>query len=612
MSFIIVIRGNMMTSLYPSEIELNIQLLDLKKITEELSIAKSPINLSYCGKFLDLSREAQENHQYSQMKMYYLLAYVSSFDFDTDSKNFQISNSFYEVWDSELLKGFTEKELLFFTDSIYSIENLYLKGRLADVLWSYQQPKNIDYPKLVIEQYISVPLNCDEWSYDGSKMWERAISLTLCLGRGAQQYFTEIENLFESYLLEPASVEDGLILTWIFSVLEKFNIARKHYGLLASKLVQIATLEFQQGNFFVASSFFRYASKCYLKLSRQEIAYSIIMHEARCHEEEAEDRNGSMMKKHFCELAYKTLLEIPRKYREIRKVDKKINELRRNIDEFGSSTIGEMHSIATHPVDLSELILKTHSQISGKQGIVAFNIFFNSIKINLDDLLQSAQECLDKSVFSKLVSSVYIANNGHTVVSNIDFQNALGIDTDLYHQLLKNYDISILIKVYGHILPSLEILHQEHCFSLAEVSHIVHNARIVPSGREQFIIEGILAGYQGNYAVALHLLVPQVENIVRIELKKLNVSTSTIGTDGEETENGLSTLLALPEADKLGDKSFVFELRTLLCEHTHANFRNNVAHGLLNYEECNSVVGVYTWWFISKMIFNSFLCKEEK
>jgi hypothetical protein len=120
------------------------------------------------------------------------------------------------------------------------------------------------------------------------------------------------------------------------------------------------------------------------------------------------------------------------------------------------------------------------------------------------------------------------------------------------------------------------------------------------------IAKALFAGFERDLVTALHLLVPQVEHLVRWHLKSSGVKTTTLSADGVENENGLSTLVDLPEVAKIFGDDLAFELKALFCDAFGPNLRNEVAHGLLDDENCQSAQTVYAWWLLLRMTFNTF------
>jgi hypothetical protein len=91
---------------------------------------------------------------------------------------------------------------------------------------------------------------------------------------------------------------------------------------------------------------------------------------------------------------------------------------------------------------------------------------------------------------------------------------------------------------------------------------------------------------------------------VRTLLKSAGVTTSNTDRNGITMEVGLSALVKEPKlAEILGD-DLVFGICALMCTQVGPNFRNDIAHGLATSADCHTRVGLYTWWFIFRLIFN--------
>lgn len=108
-------------------------------------------------------------------------------------------------------------------------------------------------------------------------------------------------------------------------------------------------------------------------------------------------------------------------------------------------------------------------------------------------------------------------------------------------------------------------------------------------------------GFNYGFAVAVHLLTPQIEHIVRSHLRAAGAQTRHMERDGVENELGLSSLMDLPEATQVFG-NLAFEIRTLFCEPTGFNLRNSLAHGLLDDAELHSDALVFAWWFCLRLV----------
>lgn len=124
--------------------------------------------------------------------------------------------------------------------------------------------------------------------------------------------------------------------------------------------------------------------------------------------------------------------------------------------------------------------------------------------------------------------------------------------------------------------------------------------------------KALFAGYDRDLVTAIHLLVPQIEHMVRFHLKQAGIKTTTLDGDGIETEFGLSTLMNVPEAKKVFGEDLTFEFSALLCDAHGPNLRNELAHGLMDEDACQSVYAIYVWWLALKLVLNAYWLANRK
>ena len=175
----------------------------------------------------------------------------------------------------------------------------------------------------------------------------------------------------------------------------------------------------------------------------------------------------------------------------------------------------------------------------------------------------------------------------------------------LYREAL-DYRIQVDLVVRGCIWPAQEVLLLEHRLRESDFVDLARNSPIVPIGRELLYGKALFAGYDRDFVTALHILVPQIEHMVRYHLKRAGVQTTNIDSNGIENENGLSSLMDLPQTEEIFGEDMSFEIRALFCDPFGPNLRNNLAHGLLDDRACYSPDTIYAWWFGLKLVFNTF------
>ncbi len=111
---------------------------------------------------------------------------------------------------------------------------------------------------------------------------------------------------------------------------------------------------------------------------------------------------------------------------------------------------------------------------------------------------------------------------------------------------------------------------------------------------------GLSAGWNRDFGVAVHILVPQLEATVRYHLKNAGVTTPHLDDDGLEEHISLPALLD-KEAEKVFGADAVYELKSVLVARFGSNLRHDVAHGLVDDTITASVTAVHAWWVIFKL-----------
>ncbi len=186
----------------------------------------------------------------------------------------------------------------------------------------------------------------------------------------------------------------------------------------------------------------------------------------------------------------------------------------------------------------------------------------------------------------------------------------------LHTQIQQLLGIELQTVVKGQILPALKQILSEHRVSQNFMMALCNHSPIVPADRIQLLSFALWLGFEHDFGNSIHLLCPQVEHIVRVQLKEAGAQTTNINRDGIENENGLSTLMDLPEATEILGEDLVYEIKSIFTDVLGANLRNEVAHGLLNDNNSSSVNTIYAWWMVTRMVIDSVIkgspTKEEE
>lgn len=512
---------------------------------------------------------------------------------------------------SALPEDFTSEELSFFENILSDVNEPWLKARLADLLWLLRKPKNPEHAKIAIDFYVFQSIDDETWHRDVNVCWERAARL--CMQIGDYDRLSEIKNkLFAAFCAEyPRS---KYMTLWIAGLLDKLKIDSDLKEAMATFLHKKANDLKEDGDFNSARSYFELASKKYQQCSDEQKWLECLLAIAECFELEADSRSSgsNMVANSFYENAIQAYRRIPNRHRESHDVEGKIAAVRTKIRVTGKASLDEMALVSTPGIDISDIAKQAIDHVAGKHSVEEALMYFSGVFSGSDykELAASAKELMQESLLSSLCGSSHMSSDGRVVAKTPAMNLNAGEDDSanqavLHRQIQQQFAIEIQLVVEGQILPSLKQLLMDHRITKELMVAACHHSHIVPQNREQLLGYALWLGFEYDFGSAIHLLCPQVEHIVRSELKATGVHTSNIDKEGIENENGLSTLMELPEALQLFGEDLTFEIKSVFTDALGFNLRNEVAHGLLDDHSSSSIHSIYAWWMVLKLVIRS-------
>ena len=522
---------------------------------------------------------------------------------------------------SSLPEDFHQEDIDLFSQMVEEIEDMWLKARLADLVWLLQRPRNTKFALMAIDAYREIPLTTEVWACGGKECWERAISLALMLRSGAGDRLQEIEMALIA-AAKLSTQEDGFLAFWLTELMFGNHLGHGEEANLASHLETLANGFESTGDLHRSKEYFEVSAKWYerAKNKGKAVELTILVAEAWVKQAEARISGGipsHMVAASFYEKAIQKYRTIPRAQRKAHSVDERILEINKLMSEAGERSLGEMGRISSPRVDITEIVEHARSEVSGKNAADALLALANIHQgACVTSIRKNAKDMLEKHFLQRLFSSTHMSRDGR-VIAKAPSMRLGDVESDenkvvLWAEMVKDYGMELGLVVQGEIIPAVEILHLEHRLRESDFMAICSDSPIVPPGREHLFGKGLFAGYDQDFATSIHLLVPQIEHLVRYHLKAKGVKTTNLDVNGIENENGLSTLIDLPEVKEMFGDNLAFELKALFCDPFGPNLRNEVAHGLLGYRECISAYTVYAWWLCLKMAFNTFWNAREK
>ena len=200
-----------------------------------------------------------------------------------------------------------------------------------------------------------------------------------------------------------------------------------------------------------------------------------------------------------------------------------------------------------------------------------------SITWILSGLREQAIESLSGSTLRALIPKFMTSNDGRVTARTSGLSgdpHAPENEAEIRVEMMQmHHSFLVALVAHGQILPARDVLASEHSIREADFVELARRSPIVPRGREILFGRALAHGFNLDFASSIHMLAPQIEHMVRYHLKAAGVTTSHVDEQGIETENGLSTLIELPEAKRIFDANLTSEIRALFCDSLGAEFQ---------------------------------------
>lgn len=502
----------------------------------------------------------------------------------------------------------TIEEILYLSSIVDEDLPPILKARIADILWMYSTPKNKKYYEIAIENYILMDVYNDFFEPDIYVFWERATIL-------AKQ--TRNSSLIEKIKLKLLNEIDYPSTNWDFhllKIIEIFDNTDLDKGLnheLAEKLLEKQKEFNHEQQFHIAEQYLELAAKLFKKSGNAEDSYKSLALLSQTTENHGDYRKNesAMVANSFYKLALQRYTEIPNLYRNTLQIDQKLDTVQDKITQSGLLITDELQLISTKQMNISELQEQSINHVKDKQTAFESLLYFSGVSsCNFESIWKSTENNINNSPISSLFGATSVSLDGRKI-SSIPPLDGKNRDDVILKNAIKNFGIHMHLVVEGCILPALEQIQQEHLFPKEFLIQLCKFSSIVPEKREILVANALYQGFEWDFRSAIHLLAPQVENMVR-QLLKQNRLVTTHTENSIEEEKGLFSLVSIDGAREILGDDLWFELQAVFTDSLSANLRNEVGHGLLDDDTSNSLYSVYAWWMVLRLVVRNVIPKS--
>jgi hypothetical protein len=478
---------------------------------------------------------------------------------------------------------------------VSNIANPELQARIADVLWVLRRG-NHQLAIIAGDAYLrsaSILENPTEW-VEGSIRIERALQLSMQLGRTSEQFKKTINHI--EILLDKLNGDDPLwfSLTLMSLLLDHREGDPVRYSALSEKIALAAE---SNHDWRRAREHWELKARCQQKISDDEAIYESKLCAAKTYVKAADDlidaeKPNYRMAAGELVSAVQALRQIgaPREY--VQQIHSRLLEYQEKDDDFQT---------VSFEINLRDQVTFAENAVKGKTLREAILILAALGTIpKVEELRGWVIQQQARSPLHFLFSSRQLNHKGRVVANRppIGFSDEEDTETatraEMFHQLTLYQDV----QAQGLILPTLNQIGLEHNIRLHDFSEFVKDNQFVEPGYEFIFARGLYYGFTGDFMLATHLLLPQIENSIRFYLNQRGVITSKLNSQGIQDDFDLGTLLYMPEFLDAFGPDLSFNLQGLLVNRFSSNLRNMFAHGMMNSNSFSSLRVVYLWWII--------------
>lgn len=542
-------------------------------------------------------------------RVYSFLNVVASFfpNFGSDMSPYRPMREDSDGTRSLIPDDLTDQDLEALNGLVQEIEDPEYRARVADVLWVCR--KDFKAAQLAVPAFLE---SAEELK--GSDRWfpylerlDRAAVISA--RRGFESQRDAVITVIESAIQEIENdLKSELICARLMGILLLLNAGDPtSYSNLSERLAR----EFANEGDWHFSEHYWHVAESWHRRSKDEIASQRAMIEAaecnisRAEEALAGDSPQFGFAAHWMGEGLEGLRRAKAEPARIKAVHRKFLSLQKQ-------ALSELSPLGFDPESfpglkenremIQEASIKYVSGLNFEKAV--WRLAFIGDPTKVDELMENECENSEDLIWDKLVGSNQLDRDGKVS----DIMPPMGLRGEDPDQVAFRKKLVQTASMFGwplavewRIEPARRAIATEHPIRTRDLAFLVTNNPFIPQGREGIYLRGIQAGFFGDWLVAMHLLIPQLEASLRRVLQQHGGVTSTLKA-GIQMEKDINELLWDETVEKVFGSDFVFDLRGILIERFGCNMRNDLAHGLMDEGDFHQTAEpIYLWWLVIRL-----------
>ncbi|MGH8546805.1 MAG: DUF4209 domain-containing protein, partial [Gammaproteobacteria bacterium] len=476
-----------------------------------------------------------------------------------------------------------------------SVSDFEFQARLGDLLWLLRR----DYKagRVAVEAYLAAAqrLESEGEHFHVPVRIERAVQIAAQLGGGRGDLLKQALKVAGILVRDRAKVMITVRTPGLLDILidrDDDNMAE-----WAALSEQVARDVEKERDYHLAISFWARAAQAHRKADNSAACRNALIQEAETYVRLADDASSEMVKASFIRSAFEA-------YRQISDTQKRRDELHDRLIKHQEKALGEMGRIST-PLDLGDTPRRAREAVKGEELLQAlYSLAIILVcPIRLNDLRKQAENFAKETPLYFMLKSEKVNALGRVVtVKPSGLDDSEGAIRSMMHDLA-NFEHQP--DVLGVINPARQQILEDHpAVRIEDLEQLLSHNAFVPRGRQLLFARGLVAGLRGDFLVAAHLLIPQIENSLRVTLQRMGVITTGLDSSSKrQNEQSLNVTLYQyrEQLETVFGADVVFELQNLLVEPAGANLRNEAMHGIMDDGAFFSYPVVYLWWLTLRL-----------
>ena len=417
---------------------------------------------------------------------------------------------------------FSKDDIQFLASVVSKFHNNIFKARVNDLIWFCVKKGNIVHADAAIESYLTSAFSrpLEQWQTYIQKELERGFRLAKGISRTDRVH--EIENYLLSRLTDTKGKDVNLFFS-IASFSERIGLLNSGTPDAVNQIRNIADALFKDGNFDLAIRYYELCSRLYSSTDVND-RIAMLVRSAECYEcharELAAGTNGQkIMSHHWFEKAIAAYRRIDNQHRSGNDIDRRIEQLRHELHDAGKFIVDVIPTTSEPIENADELIQDAQSQITQQYSVndAIWVLSLISVTPSLQQLRESDQGA---GFFTHFINNFSRFSPDGRVIARSAQRTSNDVTTELGLFALDSVSVSVYLALAEvstscRITPAVRQLHQSHMLDRMFIYEICSMSDLIPNDSLVLATEAMWLGFEGRCQIAIFLIGPLIENIIR-------------------------------------------------------------------------------------------------